>query len=82
MKAAAAAIFVAGVGFVAVLTAAGAQYGLVELVIVTFVLALAGLGLSMLVRSRRVEPAVCPSCGGVVSPNAPYCKHCKAPLTA
>ena len=81
MKAAAAAIFVSGVAFVAVLTAAGAQYGLVELVIVTFVLALAGLGLSMLVRSRQVEPAMCPNCGGVVSPNAPYCKHCKAPLT-
>lgn len=80
MKAAAAAIFVSGVAFVAVLTAAGAQYGLVELVIVTFVLALAGLGLSMLVRSRQVEPATCPNCGGVVSPNAPYCKHCKAPL--
>jgi hypothetical protein len=80
MKAAAAAIFVAGVGFVAALSAAGAQYGLVEVVILTFVLAVAGLGLTMLFRSKRVAPATCPHCSGVVSPNAPYCKHCKEPL--
>ena len=80
MKAAAAAIFVAGVGFVAALTAAGAQYGVIELVLLTIVLAVAGVGLSMLVRSKRVAPATCPNCSGVVSPNAPYCKHCKAPL--
>jgi hypothetical protein len=31
-------------------------------------------------RSGRVDPARCPHCGGVVSPNAPYCKHCGARL--
>ncbi len=80
MKAAAAAIFVAGVAFVGAIAAAGAQYGAVEVVILTFVLALAGVGLSMLLRSNHVAPGTCPECGGVVSPNAPYCKHCKAPL--
>ena len=80
MKAAAATIFVGGVAFVAAISAAGAQYGLVELVILTFVLALAGVGLAMLFREKRVSPATCPHCSGVVSPNAPYCKHCKAPL--
>ena len=25
-----------------------------------------------------VQPATCDSCGGVMSPNAPYCKHCGA----
>ena len=80
MKAAAAAIFVAGVGFVAALSVAGAQYGLIEVVILTFVVTVAGLGLSMLFRSKRVDPAICPNCSGVVSPNAPYCKHCKTPL--
>lgn len=31
-------------------------------------------------RSRRgtVGPARCDSCEGVISPNAPYCKHCGA----
>jgi len=26
----------------------------------------------------RVGPASCEECGGLVSPNAPYCKHCGA----
>lgn len=79
MKAAAAAIFVAGLGFVGVISAAGGSYGLVEVMILAFVLALAGLGLTMLFRSNSVAPAMCSNCGGVISPNAPYCKHCKAP---
>ena len=27
---------------------------------------------------RSVGPATCADCGGVMSPNAPYCKHCGA----
>ena len=32
-------------------------------------------------RSQRgaVGPARCSSCEGVISPNAPYCKHCGTP---
>ena len=25
-------------------------------------------------------PATCASCDGLISPNAPYCKHCGAPV--
>ncbi len=25
---------------------------------------------------QRVAPARCSECNGVISPNAPYCKHC------
>ena len=32
------------------------------------------------VRSGAVQPARCTSCGGLVSPQAPYCKHCGQPL--
>ena len=32
--------------------------------------------------SGRVGPAECSSCGGVISPTAPYCKHCGAERTA
>jgi len=34
-------------------------------------------------RSERgaVAPARCTACDGVISPNAPYCKHCGAPQT-
>jgi hypothetical protein len=28
----------------------------------------------------RVEPGRCEECGGLISPNAPYCKHCGARL--
>jgi hypothetical protein len=27
-----------------------------------------------------VGPRRCPQCGGLISPNAPYCKHCGADL--
>jgi hypothetical protein len=26
-------------------------------------------------------PATCASCGGLMSPNAPYCKHCGTPVS-
>ena len=26
-------------------------------------------------------PATCASCDGLISPNAPYCKHCGAPVS-
>ena len=29
-------------------------------------------------RTGLVAPAQCSSCGGLISPNAPYCKHCGA----
>ena len=31
-------------------------------------------------RSGTVTPGHCPECGGLVSPNAPYCKHCGVQL--
>lgn len=27
-------------------------------------------------QTGAVRPDKCPHCGGVISPNAPYCKHC------
>ena len=30
--------------------------------------------------SGAVKPAECPACGGLISPNAPYCKHCSASI--
>jgi predicted amidophosphoribosyltransferase len=32
------------------------------------------------VRGGRISPGECPNCGGLISPNAPYCKHCGAPV--
>ena len=30
--------------------------------------------------SDVVGPAACSACGGLMSPNAPYCKHCGEPV--
>ena len=38
------------------------------------------LAASRKIRSGAVTPGRCESCGGLVSPHAPYCKHCGAPL--
>lgn len=29
-------------------------------------------------KTDRIRPARCEECGGVISPHAPYCKHCGA----
>lgn len=43
------------------------------------------MGVLAVVVARRaeggfVDPATCTNCGGLVSPNAPYCKHCGAQM--
>jgi hypothetical protein len=42
------------------------------------------LGILAIVVARKSEtgavgPATCSACGGLMSPNAPYCKHCGTP---
>jgi hypothetical protein len=50
--------------------------------LLAFIVFVGGLALAAAwrTRSKRVGPARCPHCDGVVSPNAPYCKHCGARL--
>ena len=52
-------------------------------VILSLVIGMGGLAIAVVSRSStgQVQPAECPSCGGLVSPNAPYCKHCGADLS-
>jgi hypothetical protein len=45
------------------------------------------VGLLAIVVTRKSEqgvggPARCASCGGLMSPNAPYCKHCGEQVAA
>ncbi len=35
-----------------------------------------GVGAVWKFRSGEVDPARCRDCGGLISPHAPYCKHC------
>ena len=51
---------------------------------VSMLFALVVLGALAIAVARGKErgmtaPATCASCGGLMSPNAPYCKHCGEP---
>ena len=72
-----AVVFVVSVGIVAGLDAYAA-------VILGLILAFGAVALAVARRSRSgaIGPALCPECDGVVSPNAPFCKHCGARLGA
>lgn len=50
----------------------------VALVILCAMIALGALAVAIARKtgSGGVEPARCRECGGLNSPNAPYCKHC------
>jgi hypothetical protein len=51
-------------------------------VILGLILAVGWLAITVARRSsgRTIAPTNCPDCGGIGSPNAPYCKHCGARL--
>ena len=51
---------------------------ILALILVTGLLAIAVVRKS---REGVVGPAQCSDCGGLLSPNAPYCKHCGAPIS-
>ena len=75
-------IVVAGVGL-AVVLGAGRGFDAVSL---TLFLGIVGLGVLAIAIARRaaagtVRAGRCESCGGLISPNAPTCKHCGAPVT-
>jgi hypothetical protein len=81
MSGATIAIVVAGfvaVGFAAVTSGVDVT----AIVILALIGVLGGLAVSVARKSRSgaVKPATCGACGGLNSPNAPYCKHCGAPL--
>ncbi len=77
MSALAVAIVVTGIGVSIALAVAGGL-DVTGAVILALVIAVGGLAIAVARRSAAgtVGPATCSSCGGVVSPNAPYCKHC------
>ncbi len=79
-----AAVTVLVVGGIAVVVALGLAAGFdsTALVILAFILVLGLLAVSVArkARSGAVEPHHCRECGGLVSPHAPYCKHCGAQL--
>ncbi|HEV3472858.1 MAG TPA: zinc ribbon domain-containing protein [Actinomycetota bacterium] len=68
---AAAVLFAIGLGIAGGLDAQG----------MTILMLVIGAGVLAVAVARRaeggfVDPGKCDNCGGLVSPNAPYCKHC------
>ncbi len=73
------AIIVAGVA-VALVLGLVTGFDAVGIVIFSLILLVGALGVAAVTRYRSgdVVPATCDECGGLISPNAPYCKHCGA----
>ena len=69
---------------IAVVVFLGAALGMgpVAAILLGLIVALGALAIAVArkAQSGEVEPARCRSCGGLMSPNAPSCKHCGAPV--
>jgi hypothetical protein len=76
------AIVIAGLGVAAALAI---TFGLdpTGIIILALVLATGLVAIAVARKSKEgvVGPAQCTECGGLLSPNAPYCKHCGAPIS-
>jgi len=82
VRAATLAIVVAGLALALVL---GFSQGF-DVTSVTILVAIALVGALAIAATNRSSrgltgPATCEECGGVISPNAPFCKHCGARRT-
>ena len=75
------ALVVVGIALVvSVAFVSGADAATVFYLVPILLLGLVAVGVAVKTRAGRVAPAQCHECGGLVSPNAPYCTHCGAPL--
>lgn len=66
----------------AVLLGLGVGFDRGAYVILGFIIAfgLIAVAATRKARAGLVRPRPCPNCGGLISPNAPYCKHCSEVL--
>ena len=65
---------------VSVAFVAGADAATVFYLVPILGLGALALGVALKTRGGKVRPRECAECGGLVSPHAPYCKHCGAAL--
>ena len=78
MRLAAIVIVFAGIAFVLGVTISG-NFDMFGVAILALTVAVGALGIAVVRRSvAGPTPAQCDSCGGLLSPHAPYCKHCGA----
>jgi hypothetical protein len=66
-----------------ILLGIGTGFDTGALIIIGFIALFGGLAIAVARKARTgaVAPATCASCGGLISPNAPYCKHCGTPVS-
>ena len=81
LSAAAIALVLIGIALVvSIAFAAGEDFAVIFYVAPVVFLGLVVVAAAVKMRSGSVRPAECENCGGLISPNAPYCKHCGAPV--
>lgn len=76
-----ATIAIVGAGLLLALALGWRQgFDATSLTILAFIAVTGAVAIAAVARSQGgvVGPARCSSCDGVISPNAPYCKHCGA----
>jgi len=80
VTAVAVAIVAAGIALTAAV-GAGSDFGVATLILFVLIVACGVLVVAIARKSKggSVTPARCTRCGGLISPNAPFCKHCGAP---
>lgn len=75
------AIVVVGIALVVSLAfAAGVDTASILYVAPVVLLGFVVIAAAAKMRAGRVRPYECTNCGGLISPNSPYCKHCGAPV--
>lgn len=79
MRAATVAIVAAGLAL-ALALGLGQGFDPTSITILLAIALVGALAIAAANRSSRglAAPATCQECGGVISPNAPFCKHCGA----
>ena len=77
------AVIVAGIAL-AIALGLSRGFDAYAIVILVLIVAVGALAIATLNRwsGGSVQPGRCDECGGLISPNAPYCKHCHAPTEA
>jgi hypothetical protein len=77
------AIVAAGIALTTTI-GARAGFGVITLIMLGLIVACGVLVVAIARKSKTgaVGPATCTQCGGLISPNAPFCKHFGAPIGA
>ena len=82
LSTAAIALVILGIAMVvSIAFAAGEDIAVLFYVAPVVFLGVVVVAAALKMRAGSVRPAECDSCGGLISPNAPYCKHCGAPVS-